>query len=177
MLNSFLKAVVAVVLLASAYIIYLGFSNKGGELTTVVYIDAPMEAVFDYLVKPELSKKWLDGMKEITLIEGSEMQPGSKYRIVFEENGREIPMTETIVRYVENERFTFDLETDMVSANVDIFLYPEGGQTRVTEVNTYRGNSFMARAMTGMFKRSQKLRQQAMYDKLKTVVEREWEMD
>jgi len=171
MLRTFLKGIIVFVLLSGAYFIYVGMTHDQGEILTRVEIEAPAADVYEYVADPEKSKAWIPGLKRIELISGDTMAVDSEYRLVFEYNGKQMPMYETITDVVKNKQLAFDLTSDFVNSHIDISLSESNGITTVTETNTYSGNNFLARAMTGMTKKSTKVRQQEMYDKLKDVVE------
>ena len=176
MLNTVLKGIVIFVLLSISYAIYVGVTNKGDEIITEVQIDAPVEVVYDYLTDLEKSKEWLIGLKSIEQISGDSLVVGAQYRVVYDGGRKDIVMTETITSIEQNQRFAFSLVDDFMTGEVDITL--KSGETSTTsngtflkEVNTFRGNSFMSRMMTGLFKQSFKQGKKQMYDKLKEVSE------
>ncbi|MCP4122501.1 MAG: hypothetical protein GY751_12175 [Bacteroidetes bacterium] len=171
MLKTFLKGIIVFVLLSISYFVYTGMTHHEGQILTSVEIDATSSDIYPYLAEPAKSQSWIPGLSSITLVSGEEMEVGSKYRMVFEYNGKQMSMSETITAVEQDKRVAFDLTSDFVNSHIDIHLSESGGVTTVTETNTYSGNNFLARAMTGMTKKSTKARQQEMYDKLKDVVE------
>ena len=173
MLKTFLKGIIVFVLLSAAYFIYMGVTNKDGEIITKVEIEAASDVVYSFISEADKAKLWIAGLSSVELISGEEMEVGSSYRMVFEYNGKQMSMTETVTDSKENQQFGFDLTSDFVNSHIDISFEESDGKTIVTETNTYSGNNFLARAMTGITKKSTKVRQQAMYDKLKEVVEEE----
>lgn len=171
MLNTFLKIVIALVLLSLGYFIYMGTTHREGTIRTEVFIDAPAEEVYRYLGDPALAPLWIPGLISIEQTGGQGLTAGSTYKLIFESGKNQIVMTETVTEAKPSERLAIRLESDFVNSDITISLSPEGRSTHVTETNTYRGNNFLARAMTGLTKKSTARHQQAMYDSLKDAVE------
>lgn len=171
MLNTFLKIVIALVLLSLGYFVYMGATHREGTIQTDVVIDAPAEEVYRYLGDPSLAPLWIPGLISIEQTSGQGLSVGATYKLIFESGKNQIVMTETVTDVEPFQRLDFQLESDFVNSDIAIELTPEGRSTRVTETNNYRGNNFLARAMTGLTKRATAQHQKSMYDSLKDAVE------
>jgi uncharacterized protein YndB with AHSA1/START domain len=93
-----------------------------GDIQHTIEIDAPREAVYNALVKPELLERWIASKASV------EEQVGGKYRIGW-------PMAWTISELVPNERLVLLGEGDDTSVTTWT-LEGSGGKTRLTLVHS-----------------------------------------
>lgn len=171
MLNKVLKGIILFVLLSIGYAVFIGVTNKQNEIVTEVEIDAPPGIVYEYITDFEKSKQWIDRLETIEKVSGEDLAVGSRYDLTFSEGKRDMVIHETLTVVRENERFAFEVEDEFLTGTVDITLTPTEEGTLVREVNTFTGNTFVARMMLGMAKRSIKRGKQDMYNKLEDICE------
>jgi uncharacterized protein YndB with AHSA1/START domain len=66
------------------------------KFTIEVVIDQPREKVWEVFDNPANMSKWQPTVKSFELQSGEPGQPGSVSKLVYDENGREVVLTETI---------------------------------------------------------------------------------
>ncbi len=138
---------------------------------TRVTINKPREVVWAYFVDQKNLSNWLPNVKSIENISGEPMTAGSKFKITFEEDGREIVMTETMTEVKEKEVFGFILENEVMKANARISFIDKGNQTEVVENNTFEGGNIFWKSLFVLMKSSIAGNSQKAYDKLKAHIE------
>ncbi len=66
------------------------------KLKFEVEIDAPIDDVWAALDNPDNITRWMQNLESFTMTSGEPGQPGSTAELVFDENGREVVLKETI---------------------------------------------------------------------------------
>ncbi len=171
MINRILKAVIVLFLIAAGYFIYQGAANVEDTIVTRVEIQADPSIVFDFITDPDKVGEWLTGLRSMEKISGEDMEVGATYELVFKEGKRDMVIMETITAIEQDARFAFIMEDDFLSGTIDITLTPTTTGTLLQEVNVYRGRTFVARAITGVFKMSIRNAKRGMYEGLAEVSE------
>ena len=65
--------------------------------TCEISINLPRDKVIELFDNPDNLAKWQKGLKSFTLESGQEGMPGAKSRLVYDMNGKNIEMIETII--------------------------------------------------------------------------------
>ena len=122
-----------------------------------VIIGLPRDRVVGLFDNPDNMAKWMPGLKSHEHLTGDRGQPGFTSRLVFDQGGKQIEMTETVVSRNLPEEFSGTYETEGVKNNmVNRFFEEEPQKTRwVTETEfTFSGSmKLMAPMMKGSFKK------------------------
>jgi len=91
-----------------------------------VIIELPRERVIEVFDNPDNLPKWQEGLQVFEHFEGEEGRPGAKTRMLYDMNGREVEMIETIVVRDLPDEFTATYEAPGVwNLNVNHF-YEDG---------------------------------------------------
>ena len=141
------------------------------SFTTSVTVDRPVDEVFDKFMSVDNMGKWLTGFKSIERIGGEPGTVGSKHRMVFEEQGREIEMIERVTTIRKNEAYSFDMEMNMMKGRVAVTFLPRGGKTEIRSQNELEGKKLFWRVMLPFMKSEMAKRQTTDYVKLKDFIE------
>lgn len=111
---------------------------------TEIVIDAELATVWRMFDDPDNMTKWQPTLKSFTHKSGTPGQPDAVSELVYDENGRDVVMTETISARRERNFLGGIYESKW--ANVVIFNHfeeTEGGGTRWTCSVNYRFKGFM----------------------------------
>ncbi len=136
-----------------------------------VTIDKLREEAWKKFMQTENMDKWLIGFKSIELVSGEQGAVGSKYKIVIEENGQRMEAFETVKEVVENERFAFELASDMVSDDIIVTFTDKGDATEVVQSETIKGKGILWRALFYWMQSSMSQRSQDNLNNLKKYIE------
>ena len=79
--------------------IAIGFIKPTYEGGVSVTVNAPVSTTFEYFNNPDNMAKWMDNFKSIENISGEKNQVGSKWKLVYDENGKDLVMTETVTAF------------------------------------------------------------------------------
>lgn len=171
-MKKFLKYFLIVIVLIVIIFFSLGFLFRQHDYTIITTVNAPVEKTFAVFNDTTKLKEWLTGFKSIENIRGKPNEIGSKWKVVFEENGSEISMNETIVAFKENELVSFNIANDFIKSKNEIRFIPKGNTTEIIAKVSYRGTHIIQKSMVALFSSSIKKQQKESYDLLKQLIEK-----
>jgi carbon monoxide dehydrogenase subunit G len=112
-----------------------------GEIT----LDLPRERVIELFDSTENLYQWQPGLQSFEPLEGEPGQPGAKSRLVYDENGRQVEMIETIVRREFPDAFAATYEAiGVMNWVANCFVEEDPGHTRWVVDNEFRFSGLMA---------------------------------
>lgn len=141
------------------------------EFEVKVKINKPLETVYSEFMKAENMDKWLTGFRGIETLHGKEGKVGSKYRITFEEDGKEIFFIEEVTSIKENEEFSFKMHHESFSSENKIKFRRLATQTEILSKVRAEGNNLLWRLLLPLMKGEMQKRQEKDFIKLKNFVE------
>jgi len=136
-----------------------------------IQINAPLEKIFTLATDPAKASLWMTNLKRIEPVSGTPNAVGAKSNFVFDENGKEIVMLQTVTAYRVNEVFASKLQNDFASFDFEMSFREEGGKTLISEHNTGKGNSPISRPLLAIMKSSVKKQRRELYSNLKKLLE------
>ena len=117
-----------------------------------ITIDLPLTRVIELFDSFENLTKWQPGLQSFEPLEGEPGQAGARSRLVYDENGRQVEMIETIVRREYPDAFTATYEAKRVINWVaNCFVEEDPGHTRWVMDNEFKFSGLMA--LMGLFMR------------------------
>jgi uncharacterized membrane protein len=149
-----------------------GLLIKETSYTTQITINKPVEEVFETFSNSENIKKWIPEIKSFEVINENIGKTGSSYKIVIENQGQNIEMTQKVIAYVKNEKLTlyFDAENMLKRDN---YIFKEKNGNTVISVNTScQSESYLMACMFPYFKGTFKEQDQAYLNDFKVFVEK-----
>jgi uncharacterized membrane protein len=168
-----LKALLVIVLLIFFAVFVASFLTPSEyKINVAVTVDANVEKSFSIFNDESNMQEWITGFVSLEKISGENNQVGSTYRVVMQDDGREMEMIETITTFKENEYFSFDLEHDDIYTSVDIsFTAIDTTQTELVAKILFIPKAMFVRALMPFFEDAMKARQQNNYMNLKKLIE------
>lgn len=171
MLKKTLLIILAIVVVLAVGFIAAGFIKPEYKGTVSVTVNAPVAKTFAVFNNPDNMSKWMDNFIRIENVSGEKNQVGSKWKMHFTENGRELVINETVTDFEQDKHFGFDMEDVFARFHIDIRFEENNGQTIITQTSTGAGNGVMARSMIALMSSQIQKQQQGMYTKLKALAE------
>lgn len=126
------------------------------KYTCEIDINKPVEETVELFDNQENLFKWMPGLKNLELIEGERGQPGSKTKLLFDMNGKEIEMVETLIKKKLPEEFTARFTAKGVdNYQTTRFIKIDDSRTKYLSENEFRFSGFMKLMglMPGAFKK------------------------
>jgi len=140
---------------------------------TEVSVKADKDEAFVIFANPKLTSEWLEGFIKFEPVKGEPMTEGSQWKLFIAHNGQVYEMLETVNTIIPGEQFSFTIENDMATTEVDIFFQQQGEETIIQSKNITKGNGLFWRSLMPLFKGSMQEESMKSYEKLVKVIERE----
>ncbi len=114
------------------------------KYTVDILIKLPRNRVIELFDNPDNMFKWQPGLKKLEPISGEPGQSGSKSRLVYDMNGRNLEMIETIIKHDLPEAFSATYDAKNVH-NLVVNRFTEEGEslTRWSNENVFEFSGFM----------------------------------
>lgn len=168
-----LKILVIGLVIASTAFISVGFINPTVTYETSVLVNKPVGHSFSVFNNPFNAKKWMPGFVRMSMLEGMPNQVGFQFEMVFEENGEEYVMHETMTGFEQNKLFAFDMNNEFLESKVKITFEDEGGKTRIISTTETRAKNFVIRSLFPFMKSDFQSKNDKTYANLKKLIEAE----
>lgn len=120
--------IVLIILLTAFFSIGIFFSPF--DYQAEVVINASPQKCWHALHDTSRMKKWMPGLKSLTLKKGSPNTVGAEYEIILDQDKRYV-MTEKITGFKENEFEEFELTNDVLNAIYRYHLTSSALQTKI----------------------------------------------
>ena len=150
----------------------VGILHPGYSYTNSIEIDCTLEEAFKAFTDKSRAHEWLIGYKGYEIIAGEPHKPGSKFLMKFENEGQEMTFVETLTEFKENEKFSFDMETQFFTSSVQVLF--EGNSPCTITSHTYNeGTSTFYCSMFYLMKSVLQEQTQKNCDLLKDMIEKQ----
>lgn len=166
------KIILGIIIGLSLIFFATGLIVKETIYSVKVEINKPVEEVFSKFQDAELLKEWIPEVKSIEIIEEKADKIGSSYKLIVENQGKEISMTEKVLAFVENEKVTFHFDAEQMLKTDDYNFTSEGNKTIITQESKVVAKSYMLSCTFPWFKGNFKKISQDYLDRFKAVVEK-----
>ena len=120
--------------------------------TTEVKVNKPIDKVFADFQNVELMEQWMPEVKSIETLEEKPNKIGSTYKIVVENQGKLVTMTEKVLEYKENEQITFHFDAENMLKTDDYVFTSEGNTTKILQTSTCTSESYVMSCLFPYFK-------------------------
>ena len=154
----------------------LAFFLTGLVVQEVVYtnevtVNKPVKEVFSDFQNVELMKQWMPEVKSIETLEEKPNKVGSTYKVVVENQGKLVTMTEEVLAFEENERLTFYFDAENMLKTDDYVFTSEGNTTKIVQTTTCTSESYVMSCLFPYFKGALKKMSQQYLDEFKKASE------
>ncbi|MAU09913.1 MAG: hypothetical protein CL607_08850 [Anaerolineaceae bacterium] len=139
--------------------------------TCEIIIDQPRDQVAALFEDPENTQAWQPTLKSFEPVSGEPGALGSKSRLVYDMNGREMVMTETITKQALPESFSAVYDTGNVHNIMDNHFYAEGDKTRWVATSEFQFSGWMRLMALVMRESSFKKETMANMERFKSFAE------
>ena len=161
-----------VVILGLILIVWIA-GALGGETDYRVEVKAnsPVEIAWQVFMDDSLMSDWLTGLKSVEHLEGEPQTTGSKFKLIFEEQGNRYEMIETVTAIETEKRFAFDGDSDIMSSHSEITFNQVGDSTIISDQSYFQAKGFVLKAILPLMNEAMAERSKAMYVKLAALME------
>jgi len=147
-----IKIILGIVTILVIVFFSTGLIVKETTYQVKVEIKKPLQTVFSVLNNQELMKEWLTDVKSVTPINVKPGIVGSEYKMIVENQGKEMVMNEKVIAFIPNKKVTlfFDAD-DMLKTDDYRFSFSEDKTTIVKEV-VCKSDSYLMSCVFPYFK-------------------------
>lgn len=137
-----------------------------------VTVKAPVERAYSVFVDESNVNKWMPTLRKIENVSGAPLEVGSKWKLIFDEEGETIEVLEEMTAIDTNERFAFNLDTEPFLGTVDIrFTAIDSTTSEIKATTTVDGKNMIWKSVMALSKTMMETRSQEQYEMLKKVIE------
>ncbi len=154
-----------------ALFLLVGVIFPSFEYQSHVVVNAPLEQSWAVFSDAGRMAEWLPGFKSIETLSGSPNQVGSTYKMVFEEEGEVMEMTEYVTAFRDNELFAFELNAEPMIATVQVKFSGNRKMTEILAITKVEGKNLLWKSLLRLSKSRMVERGQETYDNLKRIIE------
>jgi len=149
----------------------LGFFHTNFQYENQIEIDSSVAESYTTFLNDSLKSKWLIGYIGNETLSGIKLRPGHRRLLKFEQNGQTFEIIEELKEIKENEKFIFDMETDLLTGTIEIYFEGNNEKTTMKVYSTMTGSNIFYRSMFYLLKSGLQKQSQMNYDLLKKVIE------
>lgn len=166
-------ATIIIGIIISLLIIFLliGIFIPVVKFSSTIEVSKPVSIAWKVFMDDSKMKDWVPGFKSAEHLSGRDNEPGSVYRMVFEEKGKVFEMMETITEVAENKEFSFELDHKVMSSNNSVLFESQGDITTITGTTKTKGKGLVMRSLFPLMAGSMKKNNQLAYTNLKKLIE------
>jgi uncharacterized membrane protein len=158
---------IVVVFLATGLII------KETSYVTQVSINKSVEVVFETFNNSENIKNWVPEVKSFDVVNENIGKTGSVYKMVVENQGQEIVMTQKIIAFVKNEKVTLFFDAENMLKRDDYVFEEKNGITTITLNSSCQSESYLMACMFPFFKGTFQEQDQTYLNNFKAFAEKQ----
>lgn len=164
------------IILGIITVLILAFFLTGLVIQEVVYtnevsVDKPVNEVFADFQNVELMKQWMPEVKSIETLEETPNKVGSTYKVKIENKGRLITITQQVLEYENNKRFTIGYDAENMLKTDDYEFISEGNTTKIIQTTICTSESYIMSCLFPYFKGALKKMSQQYLENFKKASE------
>jgi len=135
-----LKWIVIVLLAVAAVLAIVTALVPQTQIQTRVEVAAPVDVAWRVFADESRMGEWLEGFRSIETLSGEPHAPGSRFRVTFEEEGRDFVMEEEVLTWKENEEYAFNMTSSIIVGQLVIrFEALDDARTAIVADSRTRG--------------------------------------
>ena len=164
--------------LLTILILVIVFFSLGIIFPTVTYeskinVNKPVEKSFGVFTNAMKLSDWIIGLKGIGWISGNQNEVGSKWKFIITRFGNDYELIQTLNAFKQNELFSSNSDNDSFINNVEVKFISKGNSTDIVATSHLSGKNIFWKSAFFCGQSVLHSQDQAMYDKLKEVIEKE----
>jgi hypothetical protein len=127
-----IKVILGIISFFVLFFLGTGLLVKETNYSAQVSINKPLREVFKTFNNSEKIKNWIPEIRSIKVVNSNPGKTGSVYKIVLENQGQEITMTQKVMAYIENEKVTLFFDAEKMLKKDDYLFTEKDGITTIS---------------------------------------------
>ena len=167
------KIIIGFISAVSIIFFATGLFVKETNYTAQVSINKTVEEVFTTFNQQEKIKNWIPEIQSVEVLNTTIGTTGSSYKMVVENQGQEIVMTQKVMAYVPDEKVTFFIDAENMLKTNDYIFEEKNRITTITLNASCQSESYLMACMFPYFKGTFKAQDQLYLDNFKAYLEKQ----
>lgn len=168
-----IKIILGIITAFVVVFLVTGLLIKETNYEAQVAINKPINEVFKTFNNIENIKKWIPEVTSFEVVKSTPGKIGSIYKIVVQNQGQEITMTEKVMAYVPNEKVTLFFDAENMLKKDDYNFTENEGITTLKLSASCKSDSFIMACVFPYFKGTFKKQDQTYLNNFKAFVEKQ----
>jgi len=161
---------VAVLVLVLAFFA-IGLFIPSFEYEHRLEVNAPVTHCWTVFTNLSNMEKWVVDLKSMEKLSGDDTELGSRYKLVLEQDGREIEVLEEITAIKENELIAFAFEADQMFSTIEVHFSQIENGTEIVATKMVDGNNLFWNSLLWLSKPKMMKYGNKIYGNLKQLIE------
>jgi len=167
----YLKYAAIILSLLVIMFLLMGVVKPTIEYNSEITVDKSVEESWNVTQDPHKMSEWMTGFKSFEHVSGEPGQVGSVSNVIFETNGSETVIKETITRIIPNHSIAMTFENDMMEMDYVLEMKGDANQTEIKTYTQVEGNGTIMKSFIAMAPGSFKKQEDTNLSMLKKTIE------
>jgi len=168
-----IKIILGIITATVVVFLATGLIIKETSYVTQVSVNKSVEVVFETFNNSENIKNWVPEVKSFDVVNENIGKTGSVYKMVVENQGQEIVMTQKIIAFVKNEKVTLFFDAENMLKRDDYIFVEKNGITTITLNSSCQSESYLMACMFPFFKGTFQEQDQTYLNNFKAFAEKQ----
>ena len=169
------KIKIILIIISTIVLVFLltGLFVKETTYRAEVNVNKSIKVVFEIFNNSENIKNWVPEVKSFEIVNTNPGKTGSVYKIVIDNKGQEVTMTEKVMAYVPNEKVTLFFDAEGMLKRDDYIFKEKDGVTTITLNTSCQSDSYILACIFPYFKGTFQKQDQSYLNNFKAFAEKE----
>ena len=169
------KIKIILIIISTIVLVFLltGLFVKETTYRAEVNVNKSIKVVFEIFNNSENIKNWVPEVKSFEVVNTNPGKTGSVYKIVIDNKGQEVTMTEKVMAYVPNEKVTLFFDAEGMLKRDDYIFKEKDGVTTITLNTSCQSDSYILACIFPYFKGTFQKQDQSYLNNFKAFAEKE----
>ena len=167
----YLKYAAIILSLLVGLFLLLGIVKPTIEYDCQIIVDKSLQECWDVTQDPNKMTEWMTGFKSFEHVSGEPGQVGSVSHVIFDTNGSEVVIKETITQIIPNHSIEMSFENEMMEMDYVMKMEGDDHQTKISTNTLVKGGDAISRSFIALAPGSFKSQEQTNLEMLKKTIE------
>jgi carbon monoxide dehydrogenase subunit G len=167
----YLKYAAIILSLLVVLFLLLGVIKPTIEYDCEITVDKPLQECWDVTQDPAKMTEWMSGFKRFEHVSGEPGQVGAVSNVIFESNGSEVVIKETIIQIIPNHSIEMSFENDMMQMEYVMRMKANGESTEIETYTLVEGNDMITKSFIALDPGAFRSQEDTNLDMLKKTIE------
>ena len=167
----FLKYLFGAILLLVAFFFIKGMITPSISYSSEISVDKSINEAWAVMNDESKISEWLKGIKSVEHVSGEKGKVGAVTKYIFDENGTESTVIETIREIKDNEFIVMDFDMpDVMSMNYKVHFSEKDGKTNIKSETVTQGQGMIMKSMVSFMTSTMQAQEDTNMGNLKKLI-------